>query len=217
MNSEPTQTIWIARHATRIDNVDPAWKASAPRPFDPHLAEQGMLEAKLLAERLAGEAIDAVYASPFLRTVQTATAVADAVDAPLRIEPGLCEWLQDVWFDGVPTLMPDVDLGWRCDRLDASYRSPMSMKYPETWDCVMTRTAEAIARLTATRENVMLVAHGASVIGCVAALLEGSTAHQPPTPLACLYKLVRQGDGPWRAELIADVSHLDGLAAQRNS
>ena len=70
------QTVWIARHGNRIDFVNPDWFLTAERPYDPHLSEDGHVQAKQLANRLKGEGISHIFASPFLRTVQTANHAA---------------------------------------------------------------------------------------------------------------------------------------------
>ena len=46
------QTVWIARHGNRIDFVNPEWFNTAKRPYDPHLSDDGILQAQKLANRL---------------------------------------------------------------------------------------------------------------------------------------------------------------------
>ena len=67
-----TQTIWIARHANRLDFVSPDWFLTAERRYDPPLSDDGLVQASQLAQRLKNENITAIFSSPFLRTVQTA-------------------------------------------------------------------------------------------------------------------------------------------------
>ena len=210
MTQQTDQTIWIARHATRIDMVDPDWKASADRPFDAHLAEIGHVEADALARRLADEPIDAVYASPFLRALETAAPLAVRTGAPLRIEPGVGEWLQAEWFATMPEMLPGDQVACIAERWDRTYRSPSQLCCPETWEQMASRAADTIHRLAATGENFVLVGHGASVYGTVAALLGRVAENLDPIPPASVYKIVRRGD-QWDAELEADASHLAGV------
>ncbi|HEV2637895.1 MAG TPA: bifunctional RNase H/acid phosphatase [Actinocrinis sp.] len=61
---------------------------------DPDLTELGQTQARAAAERLIEARfgrIDAILASPLLRTQQTAQAVADRTGLPVRTEPGLRE------------------------------------------------------------------------------------------------------------------------------
>lgn len=207
MAQEPEQTIWVTRHATRIDVVDPTWKRTAVRPFDAHLAEQGEIEARRMAERLSGEAIDVIYASPFLRTVQTATAIAEVLDLPIRLEPGFAECLNPNWFKVVPTLLPapEAAMGRRFDRLDLDYVSPVKLTRLEQMEDVGVRAGESILRLAATGQNILMVGHGGSVHYAVAALRGVPVEEVALSSPASLYKLVRHGER-WTSEFEADMS-----------
>ncbi len=214
MTNAIEQTIYLARHGTRIDHANPDWPRRAARPFDPPLAEQGRDEAQRLAQRLADELgsahrVAAVYASPFLRTVQTAHPIAEALDVPLRLDAGAGEWLHPEWFDGVPPLLPHVELDERFERLDLSYQSP-PMRYPELWRDCCRRAAAAAHRLVAGGDDLVVIGHGASVKGMVAALRGLDPGDDSsPTPITGLFKLVRHaGETRWHAELEADTSHV---------
>ena len=87
--SPMTQIVWIARHANRLDFVNPEWFLTAERPFDPPISEDGKVQAQQLARRLKGENISHIFASPFLRTVQTANYVAEALSLSINLESGL--------------------------------------------------------------------------------------------------------------------------------
>ncbi|MCZ0902379.1 histidine phosphatase family protein, partial [Microcoleus sp. HI-ES] len=75
---------------------------TAEHRYDPHLSEDGHIQAKQLANRLKGEGISHIFASPFLRTVQTANHVANALDLSIKLEWGLCEWLNPEWMTEMP-------------------------------------------------------------------------------------------------------------------
>jgi broad specificity phosphatase PhoE len=83
-----TQIVWIARHANRLDFVNPDWFLTAERRYDPPLSDDGMIQAQQLAKRLNHEKIKHIFASPFLRTVQTANAVAEVLNLPIKLETG---------------------------------------------------------------------------------------------------------------------------------
>ena len=57
--------------------------------LDIALNTTGIWQAGQVARALAGEAIDAIYASDLLRAWQTANAIAHATEAPLLPHPGL--------------------------------------------------------------------------------------------------------------------------------
>lgn len=201
-----TQTVWIARHGNRLDFVNPEWFNTAERPYDPPLSEDGLIQAKQLGQRLVGEGIMHIFASPFLRTVQTANQVADALDLPIKLEFGLCEWLNPAWMKTDPERLPIELLQEQFPRIDPSYTSRLIPKYPETSETVVERTAETARLLTAEfSEDMLLVGHGASVVGTTHGLVGGTP--EVNAALCCLVKLVRQEQG-WVMELNGDISHL---------
>lgn len=204
-----SQTIWIARHGNRLDFVCPEWFNTALRPYDPPLSEDGFVQAKQLAQRLKGENIRHIFASPFLRTVQTAHAVAEALDLPLKLEWGLCEWLNPEWMATKPETAPLAELVKKYPRIDLSYQSYLVPQYPETPESVcLNRAAETARYLAATfAEDILLVGHGATVLGSTMGLIPGVTAFDLRTPLCCLVKLVREND-QWAIKLNGDTSHL---------
>jgi hypothetical protein len=46
------QNLFVMRHGERMDNYDPEWIASAPRPWDPPLTDDG--KKKRLGRRAKG-------------------------------------------------------------------------------------------------------------------------------------------------------------------
>ena len=103
------QTVWIARHGNRIDFVHPEWFNTAKRRYDPHLSDDGILQAQQLANRLIGENITQIFTSPFLRTVQTANEVAKVLDLSIKLDWDLCEWLNPKWMSTMPCLLYTSD------------------------------------------------------------------------------------------------------------
>lgn len=201
-----SQTVWIARHGNRIDFVNPDWFLTAERRYDPHLSEDGHRQAKQLANRLKGEGIAHIFASPFLRTVQTANHVANALDLPIKLEWGLCEWLNPEWMTEMPETESFEALCKRFPRIDPSYKSSIA-KYPETSEKCLNRAGETAKRLaTEFPEDILLVGHGASVLGCAIGLAGGAET-EINAALCCLVKVVRQDSG-WSIELNGDTSHL---------
>jgi broad specificity phosphatase PhoE len=202
-----TQTVWIARHGNRLDFVNPEWFNTAERPYDPPLSEDGVVQANQLGQRLVGEGIRHIFASPFLRTVQTANFVADALDLPIKLESGLSEWLNPAWMQTNPERLSMQELQELFPRIDPSYTSRVIAHYPETSEKVLERTAETAKRLmTEFSEDILLVGHGASVVGVTQGLVGGTP--EVNASLCCLVKLVRQ-EQAWVMELNGDTSHLN--------
>lgn len=114
--------ILIARHGERLDDAEAAkgrlWVPSAVRPWDPPLTETGRAQASALgqaaarhAERLGLRPLSRVFASPYLRCVETAVEAAHAAGATsVCVEPSLgesmCEFFYRSW------CVPRADSSW---------------------------------------------------------------------------------------------------------
>jgi broad specificity phosphatase PhoE len=201
--------LWVVRHGERADFADPLWRQTAERPDDPPLSPHGILQAHELGHRLLDEGVAHIFTSPFMRAVQTAFCVAEILRLPVRVEQGLCEWLNAEWFPAMPNGVPPARLAEVFPAVVADYASLVAPRHPESWDQMVVRTAAA-AKALAERfgTNLLLVGHGATVLG----LCEALPREPPPgvsAPMCGLTKLVRAG-GEWRVVLNADTGHLSG-------
>eukprot|EP01063_Lacrimia_lanifica_P022513 TRINITY_DN30077_c0_g1_i1.p2 TRINITY_DN30077_c0_g1~~TRINITY_DN30077_c0_g1_i1.p2 ORF type:complete len:266 (+),score=76.78 TRINITY_DN30077_c0_g1_i1:76-873(+) len=114
--------VLVARHGERLDYVDPAgFFASGhgqSRPWDPPLTDAGRAQGALLGRRVQAELaerglppVTKVYASPFIRTVQTADAACEVLGVEtIRVENGLVEALCKEWFRS--WALPGADGQW---------------------------------------------------------------------------------------------------------
>ena len=83
-SSQLRQHVIVMRHGDRLDNAVPLWTASAPRPWDPPLADDGHVRAFTSGAKLRKHLsfpIHRVFVSPFLRCLQTASGVVSALCA----------------------------------------------------------------------------------------------------------------------------------------
>jgi broad specificity phosphatase PhoE len=138
--------------------------------------------------------------------VQTANCVADLLDLPIKLESGLSEWLNPAWMKSEPEKLSLDELHKLFPRIDRSYTSRVIAHYPETSENVLERTAETAKYLTTEfSEDILLVGHGASVVGTTQGLVGGMP--EVNATLCCLVKLLRQ-EQEWVMELNGDTSHL---------
>lgn len=201
------QTVWITRHGNRLDFVDPTWYHTAPKPFDPPLSADGIIQAQRLGKRLASEGIGRIYSSPFLRALETAHRVAECLDLPIEIEQGASEWFNPGWFPERPEVIQSGERSARLPRIREPDTSVVHPVFPESWDELLARTARCINTLVEqTREDFLVVGHGASVLGFAQALV--GVEAQVNAELCALVKIVRR-DGGWHMELNGDTSFLD--------
>ncbi|MEY4361353.1 MAG: hypothetical protein RL391_659, partial [Actinomycetota bacterium] len=84
--SSPSMELLLIRHAV------PIRREVADGPADPELSEAGWKQARLLATYLDTESIDALYASPMQRAMQTATPLAESAGLPIRVVDDVAEY-----------------------------------------------------------------------------------------------------------------------------
>ena len=203
------QTVWIIRHGNRIDFVDPTWREKFGH--DPHLSPNGVQQARATGRRLIGEGIRHVFASPFLRAVETAYHVADALDLDVKVEGGLSEWMKTEWFPQPPALLSVDELAAKFGRIDTTYRPIATAVHGESGEEATARAAETARTLADTHDgDILLVGHGHSVMGAAEGLIGR------PVGLTCglcaLVKIAR-ADGQCTLELDGDAAHLEGGTA----
>lgn len=182
------QVVWLCRHGERLDHVNPAFGGD-----DPQLSTTGIIQAKETGTRLKDEGITRIFASPFLRTVQTAFFIAEAINVPIRIEWGLCEWLNKDWFSEKPKLRSIDALCNGFDHIDPTHRSLLLPSFPEDGEQASVRAGETARRLADAypNESILLVGHAHSVMGMASGLLGAPCS--APCDYACLFKIVRDG------------------------
>lgn len=208
--------VWAVRHGERRDTVDPDWAEDAERPHDPPLTELGRWAAWRVGRRFAesGLAFDAVYASPFLRTVETADEICREIDGEAWLEPGLGEHRNPEWFAGEPETLPIEELTARFDTVRGDREPYVRPEFPETGAEATARVGEAVRRIVADEPGtVLVVGHGLTIGGVVDGLV--GSAEGVDAPLCGLTRVERLGSGgtetdgsEWRLDFSGDTSHL---------
>jgi broad specificity phosphatase PhoE len=195
-----TRNVYIARHGHREDFIgelwNAEWQARAERQYDPGLSETGIIQAKELGKRLAAYDVRHLFASPFLRTVETAHYVAEALECQIKIEAGICEWLNPGWFPASPQLLSLAELCRRFSRIDPSYHSRLLRAFPEHNETsgVWPRMAVLLKQLLGEFEgDLLFIGHGSSVAGLARALGGDDVAVTPR--LGALIHFQNQGSG----------------------
>jgi probable phosphoglycerate mutase len=151
--TNPGTTIFLVRHAAH-DRVDRILCGRMP---GVSLGEMGRAQAARLAERLSGERLGAVYASPLERAQETAGPIGGAANLPVETAPGLNEIDVGAW-TGRPfdELAPDPRWqSWNNER--AHGQAPGGETMQGVQDRVL-RELEAI-RLRYPGERVAAVSH----------------------------------------------------------
>lgn len=196
------QTLWLVRHAHRLDFVRPEWFDTAVYPYDPPLSSAGFDRALALATTFSGVKIERIFTSPFLRTIQTADPLARLLQVPIQMEWGLCEWLCQDWTLELPETTP-VDELIRCyPNIVTSYQSQVMPCYPETIAKLDARIAIIADKLIQCNDrDILAISHKGAILGIVAALT--GDRNWKTYDLACGGVIKLAGDeGRWSSSII---------------
>lgn len=156
----------LVRHGRTPSNVGFLLDTAEP---GADLDERGLRQAEALIERLAGQRIDAVFASNLVRTQQTAAPVAAARGLAIQVLAGLREVPA-----GEDEMQPDATR--YIGAMMAWAQGDLRAKVPGGEDAVefMTRYDAAIDQVVASGvESAMVVSHGAALRSWAAARIEG--------------------------------------------
>lgn len=180
---------------------------------DPALAPEGREQAERVAERLAGERLDALYVTTLRRTAQTAAPLARRLGLEPRVEPGLREVHLGEWEGGL----------FR-KKVAESDQVALRLFTEERWDVIpgaessetfAARVEESLTRLAAAHPGgrIAVFTHG----GVIAQALAAATGSRPFAFLApdngSVSRLVKLG-GLSSVRGFNDTSHLDWSAPE---
>ena len=148
--------IIAVRHGETAWNVD----ARIQGHVDIALNTKGVLQAGRVAQALADESVDAIYASDLLRAWQTASAIAHATDCPLTAEVGLRERafgsFEGQSYADIEAQWPEESMRWR--KRDPDWAPPGG----ESLLAMRERITQTASRLAQRHlgGQIVLVAHG---------------------------------------------------------
>jgi broad specificity phosphatase PhoE len=207
-NTTEHRTLYLVRHGERLDAVNRNWFCKDDKnKYDPPLSEKGQWQAQRLGERLRQEPIDYIFVSPYLRAMQTAQPIAEALDIPFYVDEGVGEWLGRSMLPKEPQIPPPIKRAADFDYLGLTHEAQVIPVYPETVQQVFERLQRAIDCLLEKYEgNLLIIAHGRVVTG-IAHVLTGKPETQFQYDVACITKLALE-DGEWQLRLNGDTSHL---------
>jgi probable phosphoglycerate mutase len=159
---EQATRILLARHGETAWNVDSRIQGQ----LDVGLNERGRWQAVRVAQALADEPFDAVYASPLSRAFETAQAVAGGRGLVVQPDPALMERhfgeFQGMTFTEIEQRHPEQALRWR--RRDPAFGPAGG----ETLQAFYDRCVAAVTRLAERHrgQSIVVVAHG-GVLDCL--------------------------------------------------
>ena len=165
--SPVTTRVWLVRHGATVSSAEDSFNGET----DVALSELGREEARSLGRRLASERIDAFYASPLSRAMETARLVAaghgkDVVPVPALREVSHGRWEGKLRAE-VERLHPEEYRRWESD--------PFSFA-PEEGETGLAVTARALPALleivgSHPEGRVLVVSHKATIRLLIASLI----------------------------------------------
>ena len=179
--------------------------------LDTDLSERGRWQARRAAEALAGEGIEAIFASDLARAFETAQAIAAVIDLPIRTDRALRERSFGI-FEG--HTYAEIDARWPGDA--ARWRRHEPAFQPDGGESLIEFSARAVAAVTRIAESslgrtILVVSHG-GVLDCLyraAAGLDLAAPRSWELGNAAINRLLFTGE---RLTLVgwSDTAHLDG-------
>jgi probable phosphoglycerate mutase len=161
-NQKPTTVLFI-RHGEND------WTEShklAGRTLGVHLNKHGQKQAEALGKRLADTKLDAIYASPLERTMETAEAIAQHHTLKVKKRPGILEVDYGDW-TGKAIAKLSKKTSWQTIQF---YPSGAGFPGGETMYAMQTRFVQEINKLVAIHpgQTIALVGHADLIKSAVA-------------------------------------------------
>jgi alpha-ribazole phosphatase len=152
----------LVRHAEPADHARGRCYGTLEVP----LSDRGREQAAALADRLRGEPIDAVYASPRTRARETAAALGLPVEVDDRLREIDFGAFEGRTYEEIERDHPDIYAHWM--------RSPTTVRFPggESYADLRARVVPALDEIRTRHEHALVVTHGGVVRAAVAAWLE---------------------------------------------
>ena len=149
------KTVYFVRHGQSQDNAAPVFQS----PGSP-LSELGRWQAERVAERFCKLSFEALIASPFRRSSETAEIIATATGMEVEYSELFVERIKPTCINGKPHHDEAADAVWR--NWDVSLYTPgLRISDGENFDDLVRRADEALAFLGNRAErSLVVVTHG---------------------------------------------------------
>jgi len=210
------KTIYFIRHGQSEDNAAPVFQSP-----DSPLSELGRWQARRIAERICKLSPEALIASPFRRSSETAEIIAKGTGLEVEYSALLVERIKPTCVNGKPFVDEAVAAVWRTWE-KSLYTPGMRVLDGENFDDIAGRADEALAFLGRRSErSLVVVTHGFFLCTVLARVLLGEMisgetfrrfqrrTSMENTGLTVVHRQGRFDEEPgWRLWVYNDHSHL---------
>ncbi|QHW36890.1 histidine phosphatase family protein [Staphylococcus ursi] len=154
------KTVYFVRHATRDHTVK---SDTAP------LSEIGRREAERLVDWFEGKCIDAIYSSPYARTIETVVPLASVANLDIQIVEGLRERVIGEWVDDFYTYAAKQ---W----MNFDYRLHGGESLKHVQQHIVPSFQDILSQETG--ETIVISGHGTSLAVLFHSLTDGAFAYE---------------------------------------
>ena len=208
--------IVLVRHGQTAWNRDVRFRGQADLPLD----EVGLAEAEATGRYLVNRwPVDAVYASPLQRAMQTAEAIAEAHAEGHALRVQSFEGLLDINFGAWQGRSPDEVAQHYPDLLQAWWEAPHTVRFPdgESLEVVRSRAVAGLSYLIACHQGrtVGLVGHAVVNRVLLCAVLELGNEHfwRIRQDTCAVNVFEADEEGVYTITVLNDTSHLQQVRA----
>ena len=208
LSTEKATVIFLIRHGETP--LTPMKKFSGDGPINPHLTEEGLAQAGLLAAAVAELKPEIIISSPLNRTRQTAEAISNATGWPIFFDESWIECSFGIW-DGMS--IDEVKEKYPADYQAWVSSTTFSAPEGESYDTVSIRINAALDAIVATYpgQSVAVVTHNGT-IKTAAKLAVGappeSIFHIDVSPCSITTISIWPSDGLRALRTLNETSHL---------
>ncbi len=201
--------VYLVRHGQTEWNRSLVFRGRVDIPLN----ERGHKEAKAIAEALKDKKVDAIYASPLRRSIETAQPIAEFFNLEIVPVQGLIDISYGEWegltFDEVKKRYKDQYVKWE--------KRPDLVRFPkgETLDEVMERSFRAFKGIVKENpgKSILVIPHRVVNKALLCAILGLSNSHfwEIKQDTGCINLIEYSSDGLILC-MMNDTCHLKGIA-----
>ncbi len=208
LSSEKATTIFLIRHGETP--LTPMKKFSGDGPLDPHLTEEGLAQAELVAAAIAELNPEIIVASPLNRTRQTAEAISKVTGLPINFDQTWIECSFGIW-DGMS--IEEVKARYPADYQAWLSSTAFAPPEGESYDAVSIRIEEALEQIVSMypSQRVAVVTHNGTIKTAAKLAIDSpaeSIFHIDVSPCSITTISIWPSDGLRALRSLNETSHL---------